>query len=279
MNLLTSNNSRGGKLFKLTVDPTPATTHLSWSSPETYDPSATTYSLLVSLDRLLNEMTYIKAKGGRIIEVVPADEASVSEQNRLDLTAVGAEPRAVELWSSDSVTDLQTIIAATYKQIFGNTYVLESERLTQAESLLTNRSISVREFVRLLAKSDLYKQRFFYCTSNDRFIELNFKHLLGRPPYNQAEIAEHLDRYQTSGYDADIDSYIDSDEYSQAFGETIVPYWRTFNYQVGQSGGAFGRTLRLYRGEAGSDTNLNRTGQLRKIEPRELLVSGRNLIS
>ncbi|UFP94890.1 phycobilisome rod-core linker polypeptide [Gloeobacter morelensis] len=207
----------------------------------------------------------------------PRATADAAAQTKLGITAVAPAP-AVELRPNFGEAELQEVIRAAYRQLFGNTYILEADRVIQAESLLRNRSISVREFVRLLAKSELYKERFFYCTSNNRFIELTFKHLLGRAPYNQSEFVEHLDRYQKSGYDAEIDSYIDSDEYRRVFGENTVPYFRGLKYQTGQTAGVFERTLKLYGGDAGSDTDRNRQGQLRQVDPQELLRSGRGIV-
>ena len=37
------------------------------------------------------------------------------------------------------------------------------------------------------------------------------------------------------GYEADIDSYIDSDEYQNAFGEYIVPFYRGYKSQTGKN--------------------------------------------
>lgn len=86
-----------------------------------------------------------------------------------------------------------------------------------------------------------------------RVIELNFKHLLGRAPYNEAEVVEHLDRYQNEGFDADVDSYIDSDEYETNFGDATAPYYRGFDNKVGDRTVGFTRMFRLYRGYANSD--------------------------
>jgi phycocyanin-associated rod linker protein len=84
-------------------------------------------------------------------------------------------------------------------------------------------------------------------------IELNYKHLLGRAPYDESEVVFHLDLYQTQGYDADVDSFIDSQEYLESFGENIVPYYRGFNNQTGQKTVGFTRMFKLYRGYANSD--------------------------
>jgi phycocyanin-associated rod linker protein len=130
---------------------------------------------------------------------------------------------------------------------------MKSERLTSAESLLRDRKITVQDFVRQVAKSELYKSKFFYNSFQTRVIELNYKHLLGRAPYDEAEVIHHLDLYETKGYDADIDSYIDSPEYQGNFGENIVPYYRGFETQTGQKTVGFSRMFQLYRGYANSD--------------------------
>jgi len=163
------------------------------------------------------------------------------------------ESQPVELRPYWSQEEARVAIDAVYRQILGNEHLMNSERLKSAESLLCNRSISAREFVRMVAKSELYKTKFFYNTYHPRMIELNFKHLLGRAPYDETEISEHLEIYQSQGFEADIDSYIDSEEYSENFGENIVPYYRGFLTQKGQKTVGFTRMFQLYRGYANSD--------------------------
>lgn len=160
----------------------------------------------------------------------------------------------VELRPNATEDDLQTVIRAVYKQVLGNQHLMESERLTSAESLLRNGDISVRQFVNLVAKSELYRSLFFEPNSSYRFIELNFKHFLGRAPQDQTEIAEHTLIYNGQGYEAEIDSYIDSDEYVFNFGENIVPYPRSTSTQVGVKNVSFNRTFALLRGDATSDS-------------------------
>jgi phycoerythrin-associated linker protein len=156
----------------------------------------------------------------------------------------------VELWPSRSADEVQTIIRAVYKQVLGNPHVMESERLVTAESQLANGDISVREFVRAVGKSDFYRARYFEKCAPYRFVELNFMHFLGRPPQNQAEISEHIVRCVAEGYDAEIDSYINSDEYQAAFGENVAPYNRGARTESGQSQVTYNRMFSLDRGPA-----------------------------
>jgi phycocyanin-associated rod linker protein len=159
----------------------------------------------------------------------------------------------VELRSPGNEEEVQAVIYAAYRQVFGNEHLMLSQRLTSVESRLKQGNITVREFVRALALSDLYREKFFQGVYQVRFIELNFKHLLGRAPDDQSEISEHLDRYIEQGYEAEINSYIDSAEYQDSFGENIVPYPRGFNTHVGQKTVGFNRMFQLYRGYASSD--------------------------
>jgi len=159
----------------------------------------------------------------------------------------------VELRHTATKEEIEAVIRAVYRQVLGNDYLMASERLKSAESLLRDRNLSVREFVRSVAKSELYKTKFFYNSFQTRVIELNYKHLLGRAPYDESEVVYHLDLYENKGYDAEIDSYIDSAEYQQNFGDNVVPYYRGFSTQTGQKTVGFNRMFRLYRGYANSD--------------------------
>jgi phycoerythrin-associated linker protein len=92
------------------------------------------------------------------------------------------ETAPVEWVPGLSDTERESIIKAVYRQVLGNAYVMESERLSVAESQFKLGEFSVREFVRQVAKSGLYRARFFESCPRYRNIELNFRHLLGRAP-------------------------------------------------------------------------------------------------
>jgi phycocyanin-associated rod linker protein len=180
-------------------------------------------------------------------------------------TSAFSETKPVELRPNWTQDDANAVIRAAYRQVLGNDYLMASERLVGAESLLRNGAITVREFVRAIAKSELYKSKFFYPNFQSRVIELNIKHLLGRAPYDESEIVEHLDRYENEGYDADIDSYINSAEYQENFGDNIVPYYRGYETQRGQKTVGFTRFFQLYRGYANSDRSQLGTGAPRLV--------------
>lgn len=160
----------------------------------------------------------------------------------------------IELRPNSSSEDIAAVIRAVYKQVLGNPHVMESERLVTAESQLTNGEITVRDFVRAVAKSNFYRRRYFESCAPYRFVELNFKHLLGRAPSDQAELSNHIRLCIEQGFEAEIDSYLDSHEYQDNFGENIVPYYQGAKSQVGQKQVGYNRTLSLYQGYAGVDS-------------------------
>jgi phycocyanin-associated rod linker protein len=179
--------------------------------------------------------------------------ASLQEAGRLGIKPF-EEVKPVELRPNWNQDDVQAVILAAYRQVLGNEHLMKSERLVEAESLLAKGAISVREFVRAIAESELYRQKFFYPNFHVRFIELNYKHLLGRAPYDQNEISSHVDLFISQGYEAEINSYLCSAEYQDSFGDNIVPYYRDFQTdRPGQRAIGFSRSLHLYRGYANSD--------------------------
>ena len=163
-----------------------------------------------------------------------------------------------ELRERQTEQDFDVVIRNAYTQVVGNAHLLECDRLENAESLLRNGDLTVRGFVRAIGQSELYRMRFFETSSQYRFIEMNCKHFLGRAPLDQAEISQHVQIYNELGYEAEIDSYIDSEEYINAFGENIVPCPRTESNQRTLLNVGFNRTYALYRGYASSDSTTNK---------------------
>ena len=163
------------------------------------------------------------------------------------------ENSPVELFPHASSAEAEIVIRTTYRQLLGNAHIMESERLTVAESQLKGGEISVREFVRLIAKSELYKSRFIDNSPRYRSHELNFKHLLGRAPDGYEETIAHSQILDSQGYEADIDSYIDSEEYQNVFGENIVPYYRGYQTQTGKKLLGYTNMLKMLESLSTSD--------------------------
>ena len=170
------------------------------------------------------------------------------------------EVEPLQLFPDASNQEVDGVIQAVYRQVLGNIHVMDSERLVAAEEQLRQGTLTVREFVRRVAKSQLYCDRFVAPCSQTRTIELNFKHLLGRSPSGYAELALHGQIYEQGGFEAEIDSYLDSGEYQSAYGENIVPYYRGYTTQTGGTLAAFADRLKRPRGSASSDIDAGQLG-------------------
>ncbi|MEM9539654.1 MAG: phycobilisome rod-core linker polypeptide [Cyanobacteria bacterium P01_E01_bin.42] len=179
---------------------------------------------------------------------------TIAQATRLGVSAY-QDTNPIELRSNASETDVEMVIRAVYRQVLGNAHVMESERLVVPESQLKQGDIRVREFVREVAKSELYRSLFFYNCSRLRAIELNFKHLLGRAPESYEEILEKTHLLDEFGIAAEIDSYLDSEEYERVFGENIVPYYRGYKTQPGKNMAGYTHFFSLARGSASSDAS------------------------
>ena len=182
------------------------------------------------------------------------------------------ETPPVEWVPGRSQEEAETIIRAVYRQVLGNAYVMESERLTVPESQFKRGELSVREFVRAVAKSDLYLTRFFTSCARYRAIELNFRHLLGRPPLDLEEMRMHSTILDTKGFGAEIDSYLDSDEYQNTFGESFVPYIRRYKTEACTSMVQFTHTFELVRGASSSSLKGDLAGKSPKLNA--LVIQG-----
>lgn len=170
----------------------------------------------------------------------------------MSLWVTAVEPLELRPYATEE--ELGAVISAVYKQVLGNAYVMDSERIVSAESYLRNGEITVRGFVRSVALSSRYRDLFFESSSPYRFVELNCKHLLGRAPLDQAEVSTHVQLYNSDGYEAEINSYVDSPEYLDNFGENIAPYCRASS-QPGTKNVTFNRGFALMRGFAANDAS------------------------
>lgn len=122
-----------------------------------------------------------------------------------------------------------TILDAVYTQIWGagTRQIPEEWRCLDGEAKLETGKISVREFVRAIATSNTYQERFVNAYPQPKVIELMFRHLLGRKPSTQAEIHHYGEILRQQGFVQAVNTIIDSSEYEQFFGNEVVPYQRT----------------------------------------------------
>ena len=234
-------------------------------------------TLTATTDTAINRYREETAKNSLLWPVgKPAKTVSEYKANLCSAMGIGIGPRHHEECPFSSVNDqfaatgseaLETAIAAAYKQVFGNLGPTENQRCTELESQLLNGDINVRDFVAGLAKSDLYKQNYFSKVSPIRGIELNLKHLLGRPPVNQAEVSACITLIAEHGFDALVDKITQSGEYLEVFGTDTVPYARAFKSEAGFYCSTFVNMGEVCTGNAASDTT---------VQSRSLLVMALN---
>ena len=145
---------------------------------------------------------------------------------------------------SDKVA-VDNLISAAYRQIFERDiapYVTSSKEFTSLESKLSNREITVKEFIEGLGYSSLYLKEFYTPYPNTKVIELGTKHFLGRAPLDQAEIRKYNQILATQGIRTFINAMVNSAEYIEAFGEDTVPYNRFLTLPAAN----FPNTQKLY---------------------------------
>jgi phycobilisome rod-core linker protein len=158
---------------------------------------------------------------------IPLLEYAPSSQNaRVSGFVVPGDAQA-RIFSTDnllSASDLDSLIEAAYRQIFFHAFAADRERFL--ESQLRSGQITVREFIRGLCLSNTFTKSFYDLNSNYRFVEQCVQRVLGRDTYNQQEKIAWSIVIATKGRAAFIDDLLNSDEYLDNFGDTIVPFQR-----------------------------------------------------
>lgn len=125
-----------------------------------------------------------------------------------------------------SSSDMDELIQAAYRQVFNEQEMLQFNRQITLETQLKNRSITVRDFVRGLAKSERFYELVVVSNNNYRLVEMCLKRLLGRAPYNRDEEIAWSIQIATQGWGSFVDTLLNSEEYDRAFGDNTVPYQR-----------------------------------------------------
>ena len=126
-----------------------------------------------------------------------------------------------------STTEKQAIIKAAYRQIFERDITRAyGQSISYLESQVKNGDISMKEFVRRLCKSPLYRKQFYEPFINSRALELAFRHILGRGPSSREEVQDYFSIVSEKGLAGLVDALVDSREYADYFGEETVPYLR-----------------------------------------------------
>jgi len=134
-------------------------------------------------------------------------------------------PATVNRKSSE--VERQQALYQIYQQVLERQpYAHERKILAKAEKDFCADKIGVKRFLKELGHSKVYLDAFYHTCSNMKFLELCFKHFLGRAPLSQAEIKFYCDILMYQGVSQMITEILDSEEYRKTFGCFTVPYAR-----------------------------------------------------
>ena len=180
----------------------------------------------------------------------------------------------------------QAVINAVYVQVLGNAGYA-GERRGSDEARLENGDISLREFVRCVARSDAFRRRYWSGLYITKAIEVIHRRLLGRPTFGRWEIDALFDTAARKGFYGVVDALINSREYNESFGEDTVPFERfitpgdlsvrrtpTFKREVTSFGYAESSFVLNNRPEAAATKGFRGTGELTQ---RNLLGRSRSV--
>ncbi|MGB3312181.1 MAG: phycobilisome rod-core linker polypeptide [Nodosilinea sp.] len=110
-------------------------------------------------------------------------------------------------------------------------YGFERKQLAKIEAEFLKNKIGVKRFLRELGHSEVYLNEFYYNSSNPKFIELCFKHFIGRAPSDQTEMRRYCDILMRQGVKAMITALLASEDYLRHFGCFTVPHaWAEVSY-------------------------------------------------
>ena len=160
-----------------------------------------------------------------LLEYVPTtQDQRVSSFGSADLNEDAAFIYRLE--NSKTGSEIDELIWAAYRQVFNEQEILQFNRQISLETQLRNHVISVRDFIKGLAKSQRFYQLVVDPNNNYRLVDLSFKRLLGRSPYSEEEKIAWSVQIATLGWEKFVDALLDSEEYIRWFGDNTVPYQR-----------------------------------------------------
>jgi phycobilisome rod-core linker protein len=187
---------------------------------------------------------------------IPLLEYAPSSQNsRVKGYEVAGDEQA-RIFSTDNLLSsgqISDLIEAAYRQIFFHAFASDREKFL--ESQLRSGQITVRDFIRGLCLSNTFTNSFYNLNSNYRFVTHCVQKVLGRDVYNDAEKIAWSIVIGTKGRAGFINDLLNSEEYLENFGDSIVPFQRRRVLPSGASELPFNiqspRYNEYYRGKLG----------------------------
>lgn len=124
-----------------------------------------------------------------------------------------------------SQEERQTALYRIYIQVLERQpYIYERAILAKHEKDFLNDKIGVKRFLRELGHSEVYLNTFYQNSSNLKFLELCFKHFMGRAPKDREEVQHYCNILMKDGVHALVTALLDSEEYRKLFGCFTVPH-------------------------------------------------------
>lgn len=161
---------------------------------------------------------------------IPMLKYSFSTQNqRVNGFEVYPGEEQPKIYTTDSLPtaiEMDEIIWAAYRQVFSEHQILSSTKDPFLESQLRFNQIKVKDFIKALLLSDSFRNFNYYVNNNYRFVEMCIQRVLGRDVYNEREKLAFAVIIGDKGLETFINLLINSKEYSENFGDAVVPYQR-----------------------------------------------------
>ena len=139
------------------------------------------------------------------------------------------QPNSTSLMSANPVQDYvdrSSCLQGIYRQLFKENRDLDFFHDSRLDSMYLSGHISTRQMVCELLASEMYRDYILEVNSNYHFVSLCFERVLGRPPEKQEKF-EWSSFLATEGLNNFAQKLTDSDEYTAAFGDEVVPTRRS----------------------------------------------------
>nr|YP_009395346.1 phycobilisome rod-core linker polypeptide [Polysiphonia infestans]ARW64326.1 phycobilisome rod-core linker polypeptide [Polysiphonia infestans] len=136
------------------------------------------------------------------------------------------QPRLYTTEKLSSSLEIDEIIWACYRQIFSEHQILSTTRQTFLESQLRFNQITIKDFVKGIIMSSQFRYLNYDVNNNYRCVEMCIQRILGRDVYNEREKLAFSVIIASKGLEVFINILLNSNEYLENFGDSIVPYQR-----------------------------------------------------
>ncbi|XHX77551.1 MAG: phycobilisome rod-core linker polypeptide [Stenomitos frigidus ULC029] len=126
-----------------------------------------------------------------------------------------------------SLEERQFALTQIYRQVLERQlYTVERQSVAALEKDFLKDKIGVRRFLKQFACTDIYRHQYYDKLSNVKFMDVCFKHFLGRAIADHEEMKVYNEILLKQGYGGLVTAILDSEEYRKAFGCFTVPHPR-----------------------------------------------------